>query len=293
MSEHGSYYVPEYSRLPFFAALGLFCLGFGSLKIFDIGITGWVIFSIGGVIMATVLFAWFREIIRENNAGLHDAQMNRSYRWGMFWFIFADLCLFAIMLGGLLYARFVTIPDLGGIEGNENSILTNILLWPNFHASWPLLTDPNPVAFPSPSGVLNPWGIPILNTLVLLLSGVSISWASWALKHNKRGQMITGILGTIILGLLFLGLQIFAFKIMSVVLHLKISSGIYGGSLYMLLSFHAAHVVVGLGILLATLFRVLKGHFATHDHFGFEATVWYWQYIDVLWLFIFIIVYWL
>jgi cytochrome c oxidase subunit III len=294
MSEnHSNYYVPEYSRLPVLTAFGLFCLGYGSLNILHSHVLGPTVFCIGLCIMALIMFFWFRETIREGKQGLHDEQMERSYRWGMVWFIFSELMFFGIFFFALIYVRFFGVPNLGGDLGTSQSALTQILLWPNFHSLWPLFKNPNQVAFPGPLGTLSTWGIPALNTLILLSSAVTVTWAHWSLKRNRRTQLILGLIFTIGLGATFLFFQAHEYMMAHMDYHLKLSSGIYGSTFFTLTGFHAIHVTIGVIMLTVILFRCLKGHFTPHDHFGFEATAWYWHFVDVVWLCLFIFVYWI
>ncbi|MEM1243692.1 MAG: cytochrome c oxidase subunit 3 [Pseudomonadota bacterium] len=290
-ASHGSYYVPEYSPLPIIAAIGIFCIGYGSIHLLHAHLVGPIMFFGGSLIIAGVMFAWFRAVFLENKAGLLDAQMDRSYRWGMFWFIFTEVCFFGIFFGALFYTRIVSVPNLAG-EGNSSAFLTQMLLWPNFKATWPLLVNPDPQAFPGPAGTLHTWRIPALNTLILLSSAVAVTWAHWGIKKNNQRQFITGLIITIVLGFIFLSFQAYEYVLAHTVYQLTMSSGIYGSTFFMLTGFHAAHVTIGAIMLCVILVRATKGHFNSEDHFGFEASAWYWHFVDVVWLFLFIFVYW-
>lgn len=287
------YFVPEYSKLPILAAFGLFCLGFGTLNLLHANIVGTFVFLLGAFIIAGVMFLWFREVIKEHQAGLYNEQIGRSFRWGMIWFIFSELCFFGIFFGALFYARIISVPALAGTSLVDQNILTHIMLWPNFKEAWPLFNNPNPAAFPGAKGTLHTWSIPALNTLVLLCSAVTLTWAHWSLKRNAKRNLIIGLLLTIILGAIFLSLQAHEYFLAHNYYGLKLSSGIYGSTFFMLTGFHAAHVTIGLIILIVILMRVLKGHFTPEEHFGFEASAWYWHFVDIVWLFLFVFVYWL
>ncbi len=290
---HGSYFVPTYSKLPLITAFGLFCLGFGTLHILHDNIIGFFSLVLGAIIVAGVLFFWFREVIREAFKGLHDDQMDRSYRWGMVWFIFSEIMFFGIFFFALGYIRLFVLPGIAGEAGTSQSVMTHILLWPNFKAMWPLFTNPNPAAYPGATGVLHTWTIPALNTLILLSSAVTVTWAHWALKRNHRKQLMLGLGVTILLGLCFIGLQAHEYYLAHTTYNLGLDSGIYGSTFFMLTGFHAVHVTIGVIILTVIWLRCAKGHFTPKDHFGFEASAWYWHFVDVVWLCLFVFVYWI
>jgi len=197
---------------------------------------------------------------------------------------------FGVFFGVLFYTRVVTLPTLGGLGADK---LTHLLLYPDFKAVWPLMVNPNPALFPGPQKVINTWGIPALNTLLLLSSAFTLTWAHWALKRIKRPQLIFGLLVTILLGATFLGFQVYEYTLAHFHYGLKISTGIYGSTFFMLTGFHAAHVLVGLIMLVTMLIRSCMGHFTPDNHFAFEATAWYWHFVDVVWLLLFVFVYWL
>jgi cytochrome c oxidase subunit 3 len=194
---------------------------------------------------------------------------------------------FAAFFGALFYARTLSVPWLGGDDP-----MTNSVLWPGFQASWPLLNLPGS-GFDQATGVIDAWGIPAINTLILVSSGGTVTWAHWGLKNNNRRQLIIGLILTLALGLLFLGLQVYEFIHAYQELNLKLSSGIYGTTFFMLTGFHGAHVTIGAIMLAVMLGRAIKGHFTAENHFAFEAASWYWHFVDVVWLCLFVVVYWL
>ena len=241
--------------------------------------------------MVYMLVGWFRKVIHENQMGLLDSkQMERSFRWGMYWFIFSEVMFFSAFFGALFYARMYSVPWIGG-EGS--GVLTHLLLWPNFQPEWPLLQNPNPAMFVAPKSVMETWGIPALNTLILLSSGVTITVAHWGIIKDKRAQTIIFQAITILLGITFLMMQVHEYAIAYTEKGLKLSSGIYGTTFFMLTGFHAAHVTVGTIMLITILGRLIRGHFNSVHHFGFEAAAWYWHFVDVVWLILFVFVYWL
>ena len=210
-----------------------------------------------------------------------------SFRWSMGWFIFSEVMFFAAFFGTLFYARIYSIPWLGGAGHNA---MTNELLWPAFDAMWPT-NGPGEVG--GEFTTMGPWGIPAINTLILLTSGVTVTWAHWGLKMGKRGQLILGLLATVALGFIFLGLQVYEYIHAYDELNLTLESGMYGTTFFMLTGFHGLHVTLGATMLLIILLRAMKGHFSAEHHFAFEAVAWYWHFVDVVWLGLFVFVYWL
>ncbi len=275
-----SYYVPGPSFWPLIAAISLFLLAGGfSMSLNKIAL-GNPLMIAGGISLAYLLFGWFKEVIGESVSKYYNKQVDKSFRWGMGFFIFSEVMFFFGFFGALFYARNVSLPwlaDSHGLTGAQ-------MVWQNFSAVWP-------TAGPSIKleGAMKPWGLPAINTLLLLTSGVTLTWAHWGLMKNKRNQIILGLALTIALGSAFMYLQYEEYAEAA----FTIKSGIYGATFYMLTGFHGLHVTMGTIMLAIILFRVLKGHFNSHDHFGFEAVAWYWHFVDVVWLFLFIFVYWL
>jgi len=284
------YYVPESTHWPIVGSIGLFTLVIGIVNWLHGHVLGPYIFFVGALIISFMMFGWFGIVIHESRAGLHNAQMDRSYRWGMVWFIFSEVMFFSAFFSALFYARVFSVPWLGGIGAK---LSTHTLLWEHFTATWPLLQNPNPKLFPTPTGIVSTWGIPALNTLLLLTSGATITFAHHALKNNHRTHLILGLLATIILGFTFLGFQIYEYHHAYSALNLTLHSGIYGTTFFMLTGFHGAHVTIGAIMLSIILVRCLQGDFTVQKHFAFEATAWYWHFVDVVWLCLFIFVYWL
>jgi len=234
---------------------------------------------------------WFATVIRESEQGMYNDQVDKTFRWSMLWFIFSEICFFAIFFAVLFYTRLYSVPSLGGEISNH--LLTHYLLWPDFQAHWPLLKNPDNSQFIGADAVIETWHIPALNTLILLTSGVTITWAHWALKSNRRWQLMIGLATTVLLGVLFLYLQIQEYIIAYTDLNLTLNAGIYGATFYMLTGFHGLHVTIGSLMLLIILIRCIRGHFSLKRHFAFEATAWYWHFVDVVWLLLFVTVYWL
>jgi cytochrome c oxidase subunit 3 len=282
---NGGYYLPEPSHWPIVGSIGMF-LTLGGFAYYLNGGSSLVMMA-GAVVLLIMLFGWFGTVIRESEAGKYNDQVDMSFRWSMGWFIFSEVMFFAAFFGALFYARMYSIPWLGGAGANE---MTNELLWPAFDAMWPT-NGPGDVG--GEFTTMGPWGIPAINTLILLSSGVTVTWAHWGLKMGNRGQLIIGLLATVALGFLFLGLQAYEYIHAYHELNLKLTSGMYGTTFFMLTGFHGLHVTLGATMLTIILLRSMKGHFTAEHHFGFEAVAWYWHFVDVVWLGLFVFVYWL
>lgn len=293
MSSNQSYYVPAQSKWPIVATLALLLLMFGMGSIMVNGRAGedtgssWIIFGLGFAVLVYMLFGWFGSVVKESRQGLYSDQMDRSFRWGMSWFIFSEIMFFAAFFGALFYARFFALPWLSG-EGDRGS---SNMLWEGFEASWPLINNPDPEKYPAPSGTIGPWGLPLLNTILLVSSSITLTIGHKALKKDNRKQAIiwTGI--TVLLGALFMFFQIEEYMHAYQDLNLTLQSGIYGSTFFMLTGFHGAHVTIGAIILLVVTLRLMKGHFSADSHFGYEAASWYWHFVDVVWLVLFVFVY--
>ncbi len=294
MSAESTYYVPAQSRWPIIATVGLFLTLVGAGSVMNAGSAGestffpWLMFMSGALIMAYMLFGWFGHVIKESRAGMYSAQMDRSFRWGMSWFIFSEVMFFAAFFGALFYVRVFAVPWLGGAGENAS---TGELLWPEFEATWPLLANPSPELFPAPKAIIDPWHLPLLNTILLLASSVTVTIAHHALKKGNRLQLKAWLAATIALGSVFLFFQGEEYVEAYSTLDLTLQSGIYGTTFFLLTGFHGAHVTLGTLMLIIMFFRVQKGHFDKENHFAFEATSWYWHFVDVVWVGLFVFVY--
>lgn len=284
---HEGYYVPHGSHWPIVGSIGLTTLLAGFAAWLNGAGSGQMIMLFGVVITLVMIFGWFGTVIRESESGLYDDQVDKSFRWGMFWFIFSEVMFFAAFFGALFYARTLSVPWLGG-EGS--GVSTHEVLWPAFEAAWPTA---GPAEVGGEFQPMPAWGLPAINTLILLTSGATITWAHWGLKENKRSHLILGLIATVSLGFLFLFLQAFEYVEAYHELNLTLESGIYGSTFFMLTGFHGLHVTIGAIMLTVMLIRSIKGHFTAKNHFAFEAAAWYWHFVDVVWLGLFIFVYWL
>ncbi len=286
--EYQKYYVPEQSVWPIVGAVALFLIavGAGNLTI-DItngneGYGQWVLLA-GIVTLIVMVTGWFRNQIHESMSGLYSDQLGRSYRQGMAWFIFSEVMFFAAFFGALFYARTIAIPWLGGASNNA---MTNEVLWPGFEAVWPLLQTPGGIE----STQMGWFGLPLVNTMLLLTSSVTCHYAHVGLEQNKRKQLSWMLGLTILLGCVFLGLQVEEY-IHAYDIGLTLDSGMYGNTFFLLTGFHGMHVTLGTVILIVLWFRVQKGHFTPDNHFAFQAGSWYWHFVDVVWVMLFFFVY--
>ena len=284
-SQTDRYFVPAQSKAPIFASISLFTLMLGGASWLNgFGPGKWLFFA-GVTMMIATLFYWFSEVVRESLAGHYNRQVDVSFRMGMIWFIFSEVMFFAAFFGALFYARQFALPWLGG-EGD--GVMTNALLWDGYTAAWPT-AGPDQVG--GQFQTIPAWGLPLINTLILLTSGVTLTVAHHAIKANARGQVLLWLGITIGLGLLFLFFQAEEYLHAYHELNLTLGSGIYGSTFFMLTGFHGMHVLLGTIMLTVMWFRTFKGHFTADNHFGFEAAAWYWHFVDVVWLALFLFVY--
>jgi cytochrome c oxidase subunit 3 len=281
----GAYYVPHGSHWPIVGSFGLLgTVGGAGLWLNEVDI-GKPIMAIGVAVLLFMMFGWFGTVIRESIAGKYNKQVDTSFRMGMIWFIFSEVMFFAAFFGALFYARNYSVPWLGGAG---HGALTNHFLWPAFSAAWP---TNGPGAVGGAFSTLSPWGIPLLNTLLLLSSGVTITIAHHALRAGNRKQLLVFLALTVVLGAIFLGYQAHEYIEAYTQHGLTLGSGIYGSTFFMLTGFHGLHVTLGAIMLTVIWFRCAKGHFTRDNHFGFEAVAWYWHFVDVVWLGLFLFVY--
>lgn len=269
------YYLPAPSWWPLVGSVALLTIVSGFLLVLQHISAGPYLMLVGALILLVMLIGWFGSVIRESVAGNFNSQVDVSYRWGMSWFIFSEVMFFAALFGALFYARHFAVPWLGETP----------LLWPGYNATWPTAGPGLHEQF-TPAAA---WGIPSINTLILLSSGLTVTWAHWGLKRSNRLQLKIGLVFTILLGVIFLILQAHEYLTND----FSLNTGIYGATFYLLTGFHGVHVTLGAIMLSVILGRVLAGHFTENSHFAFEAVSWYWHFVDVVWLLLFVFVYWL
>ncbi len=282
------YFVPGPSRHPVMAAIGLFFVILGAGQWINDHDWGKYSLIFGLLWWAVVLKQWFGDAIRESKSGLYSDRIDLSFRWSMGWFIFSEVMFFAAFFGALYWARVHAVPNLGSLE--------NALLWPDFKALWPSVAagmTASPAGVVEPFSTMGPWPLPTINTALLLTSGVTLTVAHHALIAGNRSKTIAFMWMTVILGIVFLCVQGYEYMHAYRDLTLKLSSGVYGSTFFMLTGFHGFHVFVGMLMLLFITLRLQKGHFTKDRHFGFEGAAWYWHFVDVVWLGLYFIVYWM
>jgi cytochrome c oxidase subunit III len=278
-SAAGKYYVPEPSKWPLVGSFALLLLAFGAVGTMNKLSFGWWVLGAGAIVLLYMLFGWFGDVVKESESKLYGKNVDVSFRWSMSWFIFSEVMFFAAFFGALGFARLHSVPDLGSIDSK--------VLWPDFAATWPT-TGPY---IDSPFTPMGAWGIPALNTLLLLLSGVWLTISHHALIAGNRSKAIFWLGMTILFGVVFLGFQVYEYVHAYSDLNLKLTSGIFGSTFFMLTGFHGFHVTVGAIMLLVVMIRLMRGHFTPQNHFAFEAAAWYWHFVDVVWLGLFVVVY--
>jgi cytochrome c oxidase subunit III len=282
------YFIPEPSHFPVMTALGLFFVILGAGQ--WVNGHGWGAYSLafGLILWAFTLQQWFRQSIKESEGGLYSDRIDVSFRWSMSWFIFSEVMFFGAFFSALYWTRLHSVPNLASLE--------NALLWPDFKSIWPSVQagiTASPAGVVEPFTTMGPWPLPTINTALLLTSGVTLTIAHHALLAGKRARTIAFMWMTVILGATFMCVQAYEYMHAYKDLNLKLDSGVYGSTFYMLTGFHGFHVFVGMLMLLFITIRLMKGHFTTERHFGFEGAAWYWHFVDVVWLGLYIVVYWL
>ena len=286
------YYVPSKSYWPIVAAVVMFITVFGAAHWLNAepgdSSFGKTVLSVGFVGILLMFFGWFRSVIHESLAGDYNSQVDRSFRMGMMWFIFSEVMFFGAFFGALLYVRMFAVPWLGG-EGH--GVLTHQFLWNNYAASWGPGGGNGPGHIGGNFQTVVPWGLPLLNTLILLSSSVTVTIAHHALKAGHRGKVLLFLGATVLLGATFVFCQAHEYIEAYNELNLTLKTGAYGATFFMLTGFHGMHVTLGTIMLAIIWLRVLAGHFSKDHHFGFEAVAWYWHFVDVVWLGLFMFVY--
>src|SRR5438105_3710374 len=282
------YFVPQPSRHPAMAAAGLLIIIVSAAQ--WINGAEWAMWTLlaGFLWLFAVLFQWFRDAIGESQSGMYGHKIDLSYRWSMSWFIFSEVMFFGAFFTALWWMRAHSVPALGGVD--------NAVLWPDFKAVWPSVAagaTASPANIIEPFQTMTPFWLPTINTALLLSSGVTVTIAHHALRENHRGRTILFMWFTVLLGASFVTVQAYGYFHAYHELNLKLSSGAYGSTFFMLTGFHGFHVIVGMLMLLFITLRIMRGHFTPERHFGFEGAAWYWHFVDVVWLGLYTLVYWL
>ena len=281
------YYVPHGSPWPIVGSVALFTSVGGAALWLNHVTAGPYTLGLGILILLFMFAGWFGTVIRESEGRLYNQAVDRSFRMGMMRLIFSEVMFFSAFFGALWYARQFSVPWLGG-EGTK--VLTNFLLWKNYEPAWP---TNGPSAIGGHFETIPAFGLPAINTAILLTSGVTITIAHHALKSGNRAVLNIFLALTFLLGFTFVFLQANEYMEAYHEFNLKLSTGVYGSTFFMLTGFHGLHVTIGAIMLTVIWFRCLKGHFIPTHHFAFEGVAWYWHFVDVVWLGLFIFVYWL
>ncbi len=289
-TEHNTYYVPHGSPWPIYGSVTLFTLMAGAISTLNGWLPAWTLLP-GLVMLAALFFLWFGTVIGENQRGLYNLAVDRSFRMGMMWFIFSEVMFFVAFFGALFYARQFAIPWL---SGDGVKIFSKLLLWNEYTGAWP---SNGPAALsPRADGsfeTIPALGLPAINTAILLTSSLTVSIAHHALIAGNRSRLKIFLAATFLLGFTFVALQTMEYHEAYSELGLTLGTGIYGSTFFMLTGFHGMHVTIGAIMLTVIWLRVMRGHFTPDRHFAFEAVAWYWHFVDVVWLGLFIFVYWL
>jgi cytochrome c oxidase subunit 3 len=281
------YYVPHGSHWPIVGSVGLLFLMVGVSNWLNGADAGFWVMMSGLAVMIFMLVGWFGTVIGESQKNLYNAQVDKSFRMGMFWFIFSEVMFFCAFFGALFYARNMSIPWL---SGESNNFFTNLVLWEGYEGGWP---SNGPGKIGGDYEVMGPFGLPLINTALLLTSSVTITIAHHALIAGHRKILSTFLACTFVLGFVFVFLQGVEYIEAYEHLNLKMTTGIYGSTFFMLTGFHGMHVTIGAIMLTIIWLRVVKGHFAPEKHFAFEAVAWYWHFVDVVWVGLYVFVYWM
>ena len=276
------YFVPQPSHWPFVGSLALGLMTSGAVMAMNNVAAGKFTLIAGFCVLVIMLFGWFGTVIRESEGGKYSKLVDSSFRWSMSWFIFSEVMFFAAFFGGLFYIRVLSVPDLASFDSVK-------YLYPHFSDIWPSAGP----AFKAKFTPMEAFGLPAVNTLLLLSSGATITWAHWGLIKNNRKQLIIGMFLTIALGVAFLICQAIEYHEAYTEHNLKLTTGAFGSTFFMLTGFHGFHVTLGVTMLTVILFRCINGHFTPDHHFAFEGVAWYWHFVDVVWLLLFVLVYWL
>jgi len=254
-----TFHLVDPSPWPFVASMGAFTMMNGSVMYFHSFKNGGFVMLLGLILVISTMIIWWRDVIREATfEGHHTKAVQVGLRYGMILFIVSEVMFFFAFFWAYFHSSLAPTVEIGSI--------------------WP----------PEAIHPFNPWEVPLLNTIILLSSGATVTWAHHAITTGLRFQAIYALILTIFLAVIFTALQAFEYNEAA----FNISDGIYGSSFYLATGFHGFHVIIGTLFLTVCLFRVIKYHFTKTHHFGFEAAAWYWHFVDVVWLFLFVAIYW-
>jgi len=259
MIKFSSFHLVDLSPWPFLASISSFSLTLSSALYFKGFFFGLPLLFFSLLLLILTFFFWLRDVVRESTfQGFHTKKVTQGLQFGMILFILSEVLFFAAFFWAFFHSSLTPAVELGAI--------------------WP----------PKGIQILNPWNIPLLNTLLLLSSGATVTWAHFSIIANHRPHAILSLILTILLALLFTALQAFEYYEAS----FTIADGVYGSTFFMATGFHGFHVIIGTIFLSVTLIRLIQYHLTNLHHFGFEAAAWYWHMVDVIWLILFVSIYW-
>lgn len=281
-AKNHDYHLVNPSPWPLVGSVAAFILAYGAIQFMHGGST--VMMAVGLGLVILTMFLWWRDVIREaEHLGDHTPVVQFHNRYGMILFIASEVMFFVAWFWAFfdvsLYPSTGVDPitTAGGLETAMGQTSRNEVT----KGVWP----------PEGTNTFNPWELPLVNTLILLLSGTTVTWAHHALLENNRKAVVLGLVLTIALGVLFTACQAFEYMHAGFAFSKESGGNIYGSTFFMATGFHGLHVIIGTIFLMVTLGRVLAGHFTPKQHFGFEAAAWYWHFVDVVWLFLFACIY--
>jgi cytochrome c oxidase subunit 3 len=301
-AKHHDYHLVDPSPWPATAAISALVTAFGLIiwmRSMDgeglFGVRGPIVFAIGTAGLIATAFMWWRDVIREAHRGDHTPVVQLHLRYGMILFIASEVMFFVAWFWAYFDASLFPA-DVHTIGDSAKEVVGMVQRNELFGGQWPPVpvesTDVTLPATGAPvpgwfKATFDPWSIPLVNTLILLSSGSTVTWAHHCLLKNDRRGLIIGLVLTVILGMIFTALQAYEYQ------HAAFSYGghTYGSTFFMATGFHGAHVIIGTIFLFVCLFRALAGDFTPKQHFGFEAAAWYWHFVDVVWLFLFACIY--
>ncbi|MGH1417841.1 MAG: cytochrome c oxidase subunit 3 [Hyphomicrobiaceae bacterium] len=290
--KHHDYHLVDPSPWPLYASIGALLMAIGAIGwmkstrgadgAWEGGVafaTGPWVFAIGFITVLVIAAFWWRDVVAEAHKGDHTPVVQLHLRYGMILFIASEVMFFVAWFWA--YFDVSLYPNgtyaIDNVKEAVGMVTRNEVLG----GQWP------PVPSENFTSTFDPWGLPLVNTLILLLSGCTVTWAHHALLHDNRKSLIWGLVLTVLLGMLFTALQAYEYGHAA----FNFAGNIYGATFFMATGFHGAHVIIGTIFLAVCLFRAMKGHFTPKQHFGFEAAAWYWHFVDVVWLFLFACIY--
>jgi len=274
-AKNHDYHLVNPSPWPAVGGAAAFILAIGAVNWMHGGT--WAIMALGFALVLYVMFMWWRDVIAEAHGGDHTPVVSLHLRYGMIMFIASEVMFFVAWFWAFFDASLFSGEAIQQARG-----LATGGVWP-----------PAPVVdgVVNPTMIFDPWHLPLVNTLILLTSGTTVTWAHHALLNNDRQGLKWGLVATVALGALFTSVQAYEYAHAAFAFSRDNGGNIYGSTFFMATGFHGFHVLIGTIFLLVCLFRAMKGHFTPTQHFGFEAAAWYWHFVDVVWLFLFACVY--